>query len=154
MPKDLDIDVFEALRRTAHDYGVKQLAALMGMPIAVLYNKLNQNGEHHKPTLADTVQIMHHTGKRDPLIALCRQFDGAFVPLPDLSHLNDNALLEIVNRIHAEGGHVFQALNDALEKDGISTDESRRIDAEVDDWVAAILELRTRTRFMAGRTEG
>lgn len=148
-----DVDVFGALRAAVLSTDVPALARKMGVSTGVLYGKINPDDEHHKPTLANFIQVIDHTGNTKPLTALCRLFNGAFVPLPDLSHLNDNALLEIVCRINAEGGHVFHTLNESLEKDGISPDESRRIDAEVDHWIAAILELRARTRFMAGRTE-
>lgn len=143
-------DVFEALRTTVQAFGVGEMAQLMGISAGVLYAKINLHDEHHKPGLADLIQVMKFSGDTTPLTELCRVFNGVFVSLPDLSHLNDNALLEIVNRINAEGGDVFRVLAKSLEKDGIDHTEQREIDREIDHVIAAYLELRARTQFMSG----
>lgn len=145
-----DVDVFEDLRIAAYAYGVPRLAALMGVPVGTLYNKLNLNeSTHHRPTLADFIQIVSHTTATAPMQSLCRLLGGAFYELPDMSHMGDDALLDIINRLHAEAGDVFRALGSALDDGHITVCEERAIDREVDHWLSAILELRARVRAMA-----
>lgn len=143
-------DVFEAFRDVVRQFGVSEMAQLIGISAGVLYAKINLHDEHHKPLLSELIQVMKFSSDTTPLVELCRVFNGVFVSLPDLSHLNDNALLEIVTRINAEGGDVFRVLAKSLEKDGINHTEQREIDREIDHVIAAYLELRARTHFMSG----
>lgn len=139
-------DVYEILREVSMSYGVDRLAVHMGTPKGTLYNKLNLNdsSQQHKPTLADFTQIMAVTKNTEPLQALCALFGGVFYELPDLSRFADDALLEIVNRLHVQGGEAHKVMSDALEDGVITVAEAKAFKEACQQWLAAILELRAR----------
>lgn len=143
-------DVYEELRRVAREFGVEKLAAMMGVSPGTLYNKLNLNDTttHHKTTLADYIQIITFTKQASPHQALSAMLGGVFHLLPDMRNKSDEALLDIVNRVHIEGGDVHRALACALAGPAITTAQARVIDVESMQWVAAILELRSRVHGM------
>lgn len=143
-------DVYEDLRQVARKFGVEKLAAMMGISPGTLYNKLNLNDTttHHKTTLADYIQIITVTKQVSPHQALSAMLGGVFHLLPDMHDQSDEALLDIINRIHMEGGDVHRALANALATPGISKAQARVIDVEAMQWVAAILELRSRVQGM------
>lgn len=142
--------VTEVLREAALSYGVKRLAGQMNASRTVLYNKLNPNpSTPHKATLADFINICQLSGATAPMQALAQELGGVFYRLPNLSLLGDDALLDMVNRVHAEGGDVFRVLSAALADGRIDRADLRRWQPEVQDWLAAILELSARVQGMA-----
>ncbi|WP_054285749.1 phage regulatory CII family protein [Gulbenkiania mobilis] len=145
-------DVYEELRRESRQFGVEKLAAMMGMSPGTLYNKLNLNDTtaHHKITLADYIQIITFTRQAGPHRALSTMLGGVFHLLPDMSDKSDEALLDIVNRVHIEGGDVHRELAAALATPSVTRDQAARIEREALQWVAAILELRARVNGMVG----
>lgn len=143
-------NVYEEVHRAAYGFGVERLAALMGMAPGTLYNKLNQSEAtaHHKLTLADYVQILKFTGDPAPHHSLSAMVGQVSHQLPDMSDQSDEALLDIVNRVHIEGGDVHRELAAALAAPVVTADLARRIEREALQWVAAILELRARVNGM------
>lgn len=143
-------DVYEELRREARQFGVEKLAAMMGISPGTLYNKLNLNDTtaHHKITLADYIQIITFTRQAGPHRALSTMLGGVFHLLPDMRDKSDEALLDIVNRVHIEGGDVHRALATALAMPTVTREQAALIDRESLQWVAAILELRARVNGM------
>jgi hypothetical protein len=142
------VDVFEALRSAAMHFGIPKLAKLMGAPVGVLYNKCNPNTERNIFTLSDFIQISNITGSSVPMQALSHQMGGVFYPLPDMSDKSDSALLDIINNVHSEGGDVHRELSLALMDGKITEEEFVAINKEIQEWLAAILELRARVKFM------
>lgn len=140
------LEVFEALRETARQFGVDKLAGLMNVRRGTLFNKLSltDNTSHHKPTLADFIQILSHSRDLQPLRALNSLFGCVTYQLPDLSQASDEALLDLVNKVHAEGGDVHREMGEALEDGSVSHDEFKAVDREIHEWISAILELRSR----------
>lgn len=143
-------DVYEELRTHARDFGVEKLAALMGLSIGTLYNKLNLSDatSNHKITLADYIQIITFTQQPSPHYALSTMLGGVFHLLPNMSDQSDEALLDIVNRVHIEGGDVHRELASALATPGINVTQAQRIRTESRQWIAAILELEARVQGM------
>lgn len=142
--------VTEVLREAALSYGVKRLAGQMQASRTVLYNKLNPNpSTPHKATLADFIRICQLSGATAPMQALAQELGGVFYRLPDMTQMGDDALLDVVNRVHAEGGDVFRGLSVALADGFIDHAELRCWLPEVQEWLAAILELSARVQGMA-----
>lgn len=148
-PELSDQDMHAALQKAAFNYGVDKLAAEMGLSAGTLYNKLSLNPDcRHYTGLDEFIHILRHSQNLQPLQVLCRLFGGVFYRLPTLDCVSDSALLDIVNRVHAEGGDVHRAMSDALEDGVVTSDEFRNVDHELMDWIAAIIELRGRFRSL------
>ncbi len=143
-------DVYEELRKEARQFGVEKLAAMMGVSPGTLYNKLNLNDTtaHHKITLADYIQIITFTRQAGPHQALSAMLGGVFHLLPNMRDQSDEALLDIINRIHIEGGDVHRELAHAISMPKFTREQAALIDRESLEWVAAILELRARVNGM------
>lgn len=139
-------DVFELVRQAAYAYGVPKLAAKMGCQPGTLYNKLNNDEgcSHHKLTLQDFIQITTITGDTAPLQGLAGLFDCALYCLPDVSDLADDALLDMVNRVHTKGGQAHAAMAAALADGNVSAEEYAAYSAECREWLAAIVTLKRR----------
>lgn len=146
----LQTDVFEQVRTAAYAYGVPRLAAKMGIQPGTLYNKLNNDDScsHHKITLQDFIQIINITDDFAPLLALAALFDHATYRLPDMSALGDDALLDLVNQVHINGGHSHNVLACALADGRITAEEYQRYAHESQHWLAAILALKNRVKTM------
>lgn len=145
----LAMEVHGELQKAAMKFGIEKLAERMGANKGTLTNKLNPNPiSYHKPSLQDFVQVLELTGDLSPLRTLCRGLNGAFFALPDLSRLSDDELLDIVNRVQAEGGDVFRSMARGLADRRVCADDFADFDREWHEWLAAILELRARFRGM------
>ncbi|WP_230368841.1 phage regulatory CII family protein [Paludibacterium denitrificans] len=143
---DSSQDVFEELQRAASEFGVPRLAGLMGVHRGTLFNKLSNKDatSHHKPTLADFIQITAHSKNLQPLKALNSLFNCITYQLPDMSNVSDAALLDLVNKIYDEGGNVHRTMSEALEDGIVTPSEYKSFERDVHEWIAAILELRAR----------
>ena len=143
-------DVLEVIRSTSYQYGIDKLAPKMGIQKGTLYNKLNNDdgSAHHKITLQDFIQIITVTGDYTPLLSLCGLLDHAAYKFPDLSSLGDDALLDIVNTVHIEGGQSHKVLADALADGQVTQDECAAFEHQVLMWLSAILALRHRVNDM------
>ena len=143
-------DVLEVVRTASYQYGVDTLAPKMGIQKGTLYNKLNNDdgSAHHKITLQDFIQIITITGDYKPLLSLCGLLDHAAYKFPDLSNLGDEALLDIVNTVHIEGGQSHKVLADALADGQVTQDECVAFERQVFMWLSAILALRSRVHGM------
>lgn len=146
---DID-DVVFSLRQVAKDYGIEKMALAMGTAVGTLYNKLNLNDSsmHHKPTVADLVQITFIAKDTTPIETLARMFRGVFVKLPDMSKLPDEELLELVNRWGAEAGDVHDVMARALADGVVTADEFDEFRDQSYDAIAALLELKARFKTL------
>lgn len=144
-------DVFEAFYRVVHDYpaGVPKLAAKMSMPAGVLYNKANANSNennHNKPTLADAVLVSVITGDHRVLHALAHTLGEVCFPVPNLSHVSDAALLELITQIGVEGGDFYRAVNEGLADSRFTRAEFKRVEREALEYIGAIVEATARMK--------
>lgn len=136
-------DVFDAFHRVVHDYpeGVAKLASRMAMSPGVLYNKANNNeSAHHKPTLGDAVLASLATSDHRILHAFAATLGEVCFPIPDLSHVSDTALLELITKIGAEGGDFHRAINDGMADRRYRRAEHAKVKAEAHEFIAAICE--------------
>ncbi|EEG08210.1 phage regulatory CII family protein [Pseudogulbenkiania ferrooxidans] len=140
------IDVFEELQQAAHAFGVPKLAGLMKVHKGTLYNKvsLKKPNALHKPTLSDFIQILDYSRNLRPLKALNSLFNCVTYQLPDMSNVSDEALLDLVNQVHVEAGEAHRSMGDALDDGVVTLDEFKTVERDLHDWIAAILELRSR----------
>lgn len=150
MAGQIPADVQDAFYRVTHDYaggeakggGVPALARKMGMPVGTLYNKANVNEtSHHKPTLADAVLAQVISGDHRILHAMANTLGEVCFPLPDLSQASDEALLELMNNIGAEGGDLYRAVNEGLSDRRYTRREHDKVRAEAYQFIAAICEV-------------
>jgi len=140
--------VFTELQAVALRFGVRRLASRMNTSAGTLYNKLSntESTRRHKPSLADFIEIVEHSGDIAPLLALNRRLGCAAYPLPDVSACSDEALLDLVNKVQVEAGLVHGEMSAALDDGVVTAGEFAGFDREVSAWIAAILELRARFR--------
>lgn len=149
------IDVLEAARRAVYEYadptdskshGVPAVAKKLGMPAGTLYNKLNYHNDELRHTLSvpDLVQILAITGDLRILAALNHTFGCVCFPVPDLSKVSDSALLELVNRIHIEGGQFHQAIDGVLGGERSAEKAAFFLRKEGLEYVGAIVETMVR----------
>ncbi len=150
---EVHTDVFEAARRVAYEYrdsdtgetGVPALAAKLGMPPGTLYNKLNlHESAHHKLTLSDVVQMTAATRDLRTLKALNHTFGCVCFEVPNLAHVSDEALLELVLKVGMQQGEFFRAIEDGLSDRKFSRAEYERIRQEGLDAIGAIVEATAR----------
>lgn len=143
------VDVQDAFYRVVHDYaggeakggGVPALARKMGKSPGVLYNKANYNeSSHHKATLDDAVLASIISGDHRILHAFASTLGEVCFPLPSLSNASDAALLELINKIGAEGGDLYRAINDGLSDRQYTRRDHARVKTESYEFIAAICE--------------
>jgi Phage regulatory protein CII (CP76) len=147
-------DVFDVAQALARAYvdpatgaiGVPALAAQMGMPSGTLYNKLNPNETtHYKLSLQDVIQITVITGDLRLVKALTQALGCVCFAIPNLDHVSDEALLELINNVGAEGGDFHRAINIALARKRPERRDIGRIRKEGLEFIGAIVEAMTRT---------
>lgn len=139
----------EAVHDTVHDFGVEELARLTGQSPAVIYNKVNPNGTTpHLPTLADALVWQALTKDFRILHAMSQALAHVSIPLPDLTRVSDQALLEIICRACKEGGDFYAAIEHALKDRKVRADEVAKVDTEAYEFIAAVLEAASRMRGM------
>lgn len=145
------MDVFDAAYRVAHDYphrGAVGLAAKLGKNPGTFLNKVNPGQETHQLTLGEAVEMQAISGDHRILHAMAAVLGEACFPLPDLSDLSDQALLELINRIGAEGGDFHREINHSLSDNRICAREFARIEDEAMQFIAAIGEAVARMKGM------
>lgn len=151
LPEPSTVNVQDAAYATVHDYpgGAAALAVRLGCNAAVLGNKVRPTCPAHHLTLEESVRIQDLTGDHRILRAMCETF-GYLDPIPSVEYagLADAALLEIVGRVHAEGGDVSRTLVGALADGEISAADLVDIEREVREAMGALAELLDRVRGM------
>lgn len=143
MAKRPTTDVFEAFHLVVYDYpgGVEELARKTAMAPGTLYNKANLNeSSHHKPTLGDAVLVTLASKDNRIAHAFAATCGEACFPLPDLSHVSDTALLELITKIGAEGGDFHRAVNAGMADRRYRRAEHAKVKAEAYEFIAAICE--------------
>lgn len=144
-------DFAQAAHDVVHAYGVAALAALLGMPVSTLYNKANPHDANAQFTAPEVVQITAITRDLRMIQAHCRGAGGSFYALPQLEHVADAALLEIVSRIAIKEGLMHLEISKAFEDGKLKQDEYERIHKEICNLHGVIAELDSR---LAGMVRG
>lgn len=151
-------DAVEAARTMCEEYadgvraggGIPAVAAKMGMQPRVLYNKLaGDEDSHHKLTVADFIRIWLVTQRIDHLQALSRTLNCVCFPVPDYAGLSDQALLDLLCKVHEEGGQYHAALKLALADGKIDAVERASLRREAFEWIGAIVEADARLEGLA-----
>lgn len=129
------------------DHGVEAVAARMGMPAGTLYNKLNLHEENYnKLSVRDLIQICTITGAVAIVQSFCRSFGCVCFPVPNLSGVTDEALLELITNIGAEGGDFYRAVNAALARKHCAAKDIAIVHKEGMEFIGAIAEAMERTK--------
>lgn len=130
--------------------GIPKVAERIGMPAGVLYNKTSgAEGSHHKLTVQDFKLIHLATGRIEHLQALARSMNCVAFPVPDFSRCSDQALLELLAKVHEECGQYHHLLRHCLQDGQIEAEELAQLEREVFEWVGAIVEAHARVKGLA-----
>lgn len=129
-----------AFREVCRSYGIKEMAAQLLMAEGVLQNKCHTDEDsHHKPTMADVVNVTRISGDTRILESLDRMFGRAgyeLVPGP----VDDAALMELLCRIGTEKGAMYAALQRGLKDKRFCIDNFREVKGEAYDVISAVLD--------------
>ena len=132
----------EAFRQLGYTYGVVALADLMGVKPGTLYNKLDADDDtHHQPTLRDVVLATRLTGDYRVLDALNEHFERACFDIRPQRHISDEALLELLLKLHKESGEFHVAMQTALTARRFEPAQLNQIRAEAFDTISALMTL-------------
>lgn len=138
----LSANPFEAFRQLTYTFGVAELAALMSVSPGTLYNKADANDDtHHQPTLRDVVLATRLTGDMQVLDALNESFGRAAFDVKPLAGISDEALLELLLKLHKECGEFHHVMRLALLDKTFSTVRLRELRGEAFDMVGALMTL-------------
>lgn len=146
------LDVADAAYHTVHDYegGSTSLAPRLDLTPDVLNNKVNPRTATHHLYLDQAVRLMEVTGDHRILRAQCHRL-GYLDPIACINYagIADEALLEIVARVHAESGDVSRALIKALSDGSVSPGEALDVREQIRQAMSALAELADRVDGMA-----
>ena len=136
------MDVLEAAWRVAHDYqaGVQGLAAKLGKHPGTFANELNPGQEGHKLGLGDATAMQAVAGDHRILHAMAHTLGEVCFAVPDLGRVSDEALLQLTNKIGAEGGDFHRAVDEALRQHRFTRQAYGRVQEEAMQYIAAIAE--------------
>lgn len=140
------MDVFQAAYRVAHDYpgGAVKLAEMMGINAGTFLNRVNPAQEEHKLWLGDVVQMQVVSGDHRILHAMAGTLGEVCFTIPVLANVSDEALLELVCKIGAEGGDFYRVVNLGLNNQRFTRAHLAQIKQEGLEFIAAIAETMTR----------
>lgn len=130
----------DALFNAVHDYpgGAVSLAPRMKLARSTLQNMADPRQPDIGWPLKRVRQVIHLTGDKGPLQALCEEFGGMFVQLERFEHLPEGRLMKAVGKLAREFGDVPRRLEEALKGDGrISKNELHQIEREIAELNAA-----------------
>lgn len=149
----------DALYAVARSYpgGIEALARRIGKSASVLYKKLERGDESHHlrddefDLLMSLCAAARVPDAYRPLRVKAWRHGHVAVKLPEFGDLASNDLATQVVKVFREGGDVASAIDEALGGDRrIDAAEGRRIESEIEQAIAALVELRERVRALAG----
>ncbi len=142
------MDVFEAAYRVAHDFpgGAVALAGKMGRNPGTFLNQVNPETETHHLHLGTAVQMQAITGDHRILQAMAGTLNEVCFPLPNLSRVSDDALLEMLCRIGYEGGDFYRVINLGLQNHRFTRADLAQVRNEGLEFIAAIAETMARMK--------
>ena len=143
----------EVLFCVVHHSGIsaRHIAERVGCSYAYLLDATNPDRDSHAFQARWLIPIMSVTGNYSPMRYLAHQLGGVFVELPTLGSAHDDvrqAFLRVVQEIGEDATLIESALTDQE----VSVEEATRIDAEIDESIAALLQVKAVVRRRAGQT--
>jgi len=146
------MDVFEAVYRVAHDFmggaakggGAVKLAEKLLRNPGTFLNQVNPETETHKLHLETAILMQMASGDHRILHAEAGMLGEVCFKVPDLSHVSDDALLELMCKVGAEGGDFYRVTNQALQKSRFTREEMAKVRHEGLEFIAAIAETMAR----------
>lgn len=140
----MGMTIADAAYHTVHDYpgGAVALASRTGGNAAVLSHKVSPTCGTHHLSLDEAARIMDLTGDHRILVAMCRRL-GYLDPIPAVAYegIADDALLDLVTRMHAESGDVSRTLSTALADGRITQPECDDLAVQAQEAMTAIAAL-------------
>lgn len=128
----------EAFREVVTSFGVQEMAASLLMVPGTLWNKCDADQDsHHKPTLADVVNVTRVSGDHRILESLDRMFDRAGYPL-ERGPVSDEALLELLCDVGSEHGAMHHALKIGLADGRFTVGDLLAVRAEAFDLISSV----------------
>lgn len=113
----------------------------MLMSEGTLHNKCHTDDDsHHKPTLADVVNVTRISGDTRILESLDRQFGRAGYELT-AGPVSDEAVLELLCKVAGESGQMHQALVAGLSSERFTLEKLQGVRGEAYDLINAVLNL-------------
>lgn len=147
----MGMTIADAAYHTVHDYpgGAVALASRTGGNAAVLSHKVSPTCGTHHLSLDEAARIMDLTGDHRILVAMCRRL-GYLDPIPAVAYegIADDALLDLVTRMHAESGDVSRTLSTALADGRITPREYADIEQQSIEAQSALATLLDRVRSL------
>lgn len=153
--QQLFMSIEDAAYHTAHDYPGKteSLAPRMGMPGAVLRNKVNPGNDRNHLTLDEAVRMMELTDDHRILHALANYFGyvmHANVFEPDA---DSHDLLSRFNQVYAQIGDFARHLNKSIDDGELQRDEDELLQADVYKACALLQQLLPLVRQIYGKAK-
>lgn len=146
------MDVFEAAYRVAHDFeggaakrgGAVRMAEKLGQNAGTFLNRLNPETETHHLYLSTALQMQVVSGDHRILHAMAGTLGEVCFRIPDLSHVSDDALLELICKVGTEGGDFYRVVNESLLQKRFTHAQLAQIKQEGLEFIAAIAETMAR----------
>lgn len=137
------MEVDDALYHAVHGYkpDPEHLARRMKLAYSSLLNMANPNSDVGWP-LGRFIQVMDLTFDYGPLQALCRRFNGVFVPLPTAVGDSEAVMAQLAT-VGKEFGDVCASLQRALADGRVSPKELKNFRTQVHENIRVLHELDT-----------
>lgn len=103
--------------------GFKGAAKRLGRSPGVLYNLFSEEMPHYKVGLREAIALASSLPSTGFIEAMCEQFGGVFVPLPDLGEASDCDIFEAHLAVMTQIGDLCRELTEARRDGLIDADE-------------------------------
>jgi hypothetical protein len=137
----------EAIYCMVHHSGVDvaEVAKLLCKRTGYLLDAANPDREEVQFQAALLAPAMTHFKNVNPLKFLCREMNGVFVQLPDVTPEHDDIYRGMCDAIE-EVGQSSSAVKKALTDNIVTEEEADAADQEIDEAVAALLRVKASVR--------
>lgn len=126
-----------------------EIAARIGKRVGYLLDASNPDREDTKFQAELLTAVMHVTHNLAPLHYLCAEFGGVFLPLPAAAASDDEVLAAFARAV-AEVGESGSAITQGLEDRTLTPEEAQRACREIDETIAAFVQVKALVRSRAG----
>jgi hypothetical protein len=144
------LSVEDAAYHVAHSYqgGVPALAIRMGKNSNTLQHKLNPSQDLHKLTLAEAAAITSFTGDSRIVDAMAALIGRVSVSIPQMGDLSDSALLDLVGKLLAQQGNMFNEFTRRYADGDIDSEDFEVLDAASNQIVQCVIEWKKRVEHI------